>query len=81
MINHRAVEQIVGPERRERVSHQTWCSEGGVNRAARSTQTFARIALSKTTNGTRGLLPLHTARLFRSSVDWLPVGAALSRSM
>ena len=26
-----AIEQIVGPERRERVSHQTWCGEGGMN--------------------------------------------------
>jgi hypothetical protein len=25
-----AAEQIVGPERRERVSHQTWCGEGWV---------------------------------------------------
>ena len=39
-INPNAVEQIVGRERRERLSQLAWCGEGALIRAAASTQTF-----------------------------------------
>jgi len=38
--SHRAVEQIVGRERRQRVSQLAWCGEGALIRAAASTQPF-----------------------------------------
>jgi len=44
-------QQIVGRERRERFSHYDWFGDAFVNRAAASTQTFARIACVSTASG------------------------------
>jgi hypothetical protein len=43
-----AAEQIVGRERRGRVSQLTWCGEGALNRAAASTQTLYVLANDRT---------------------------------